>query len=231
MGAGMAFSVIVFVSAWLTTRRRPWTPLLLVLDRGRPVRDFGGHACSASPPTRCITRVMASAAGCSGARCSRPALLSSVLGANALVSGRSLPTFLEMFGPRGEARGSRCRCGVSARALVATVLVGGETALGFVFDPRYRDFPFASLTMAVVPFACLHAEPAASGPASDCGGSVCGTIGGLGDLHRRERGPRQLAVALDLRRLSVAGAYAVAGAGRAKPKINSPIASPDSTML
>jgi hypothetical protein len=24
-----------------------------------------------------------------------------------------------------------------------------------VFDPRYRDFPFASLTMAVVPFALL----------------------------------------------------------------------------
>ena len=29
------------------------------------------------------------------------------------------------------------------------------TALGFAFDPRYRDFPFASLTMAVVPFAAL----------------------------------------------------------------------------
>src|SRR5215475_6305004 len=27
MGAGMVFSVIVFVSAWLTTRRKPWTPL------------------------------------------------------------------------------------------------------------------------------------------------------------------------------------------------------------
>jgi len=24
-----------------------------------------------------------------------------------------------------------------------------------VFDPRYRDFPFAALTMAVVPFAAL----------------------------------------------------------------------------
>ena len=24
-----------------------------------------------------------------------------------------------------------------------------------MFDPRYRDFPFAALTMAVVPFACL----------------------------------------------------------------------------
>ena len=34
-------------------------------------------------------------------------------------------------------------------------LIGTETALGFVFDPRYRDFPFAALTMAVVPFATL----------------------------------------------------------------------------
>ena len=39
--------------------------------------------------------------------------------------------------------------------LVVTALIGAETALGFVFDPRYRDFPFASLTMAVVPFAGL----------------------------------------------------------------------------
>ena len=36
-----------------------------------------------------------------------------------------------------------------------TSLIGTETALGFVFDPRYRDFPFAALTMAVVPFALL----------------------------------------------------------------------------
>ena len=34
-------------------------------------------------------------------------------------------------------------------------LIGVETALGFVFDPRYRDFPFASLTMAAVPFSLL----------------------------------------------------------------------------
>ena len=40
-------------------------------------------------------------------------------------------------------------------ALVVTTLIAAETALGFVFDPRYRDFPFASLTMAVVPFALL----------------------------------------------------------------------------
>jgi glucan 1,3-beta-glucosidase len=39
--------------------------------------------------------------------------------------------------------------------LGVTTLIGAETALGFVFDPRYRDFPFASLTMAVVPFSTL----------------------------------------------------------------------------
>ena len=37
----------------------------------------------------------------------------------------------------------------------AGVDFAAETALGFAFDPRYRDFPFASLTMAVVPFASL----------------------------------------------------------------------------
>ena len=40
-------------------------------------------------------------------------------------------------------------------ALIVTTLIGAETALGFVFDPRYKDFPYAALTMAVVPFATL----------------------------------------------------------------------------
>jgi glucose dehydrogenase len=40
-------------------------------------------------------------------------------------------------------------------ALLVATLIGTETALGFVFDPRYKDFPFAALTMAVVPFAAL----------------------------------------------------------------------------
>ena len=40
-------------------------------------------------------------------------------------------------------------------SLAVTALIAAETALGFTFDPRYRDFPYASLTMAVVPFAGL----------------------------------------------------------------------------
>jgi glucan 1,3-beta-glucosidase len=30
-----------------------------------------------------------------------------------------------------------------------------QAALGLVFDPRYRDFPFPALTAAAIPFAAL----------------------------------------------------------------------------
>jgi glucan 1,3-beta-glucosidase len=39
--------------------------------------------------------------------------------------------------------------------LIVTALIAAETALGFVFDPRYKDFPFAALTMAVLPLSLL----------------------------------------------------------------------------
>jgi glucan 1,3-beta-glucosidase len=39
--------------------------------------------------------------------------------------------------------------------LIVTTLIGTVSALGFVFDPRYYDFPFAALTMSVLPFSFL----------------------------------------------------------------------------
>ncbi len=36
--------------------------------------------------------------------------------------------------------------------MIAVTLLAILSALGLVFDPRYRDFPFAPLTAAVVPF-------------------------------------------------------------------------------
>ena len=77
-----------------------------------------------------------------------------MLCANAAMSGRPLPTFLELLGPRDGRTRSALTALLGLSLIVATV-IGAETALGFAFDPRYRDFPFASLTMAVVPFAAL----------------------------------------------------------------------------
>ena len=78
-----------------------------VLDRGRASRRPRPASCSASPPTRCSMKATASAAGWAGARCWRPAIASPLLCANALMSGRALPTFLELLGPR-ESGPDRC---------------------------------------------------------------------------------------------------------------------------
>jgi glucan 1,3-beta-glucosidase len=40
-------------------------------------------------------------------------------------------------------------------AWLVIIVIGTETAIGLVFDPRNQDFPFAVLTMAGVPFAAM----------------------------------------------------------------------------
>ena len=39
--------------------------------------------------------------------------------------------------------------------MIVAIVIGTETALGLVFDPRDQDFPFAALTMAATPFAAM----------------------------------------------------------------------------
>ena len=71
-----------------------------------------------------------------------------------LTPSESLPTFLELLGPR-EIRERSALPILLGLVLAVTSLVAAGTALGLVFDPRYQDFPFAALTMAVAPFATL----------------------------------------------------------------------------
>jgi hypothetical protein len=70
------------------------------------------------------------------------------------MSGRAPPTFLELLGPK-DYRTSSVLAIIHGLALVVTIVIGTETALGLVFDPREKDFPFAALTMAAVPFATM----------------------------------------------------------------------------
>jgi glucan 1,3-beta-glucosidase len=77
-----------------------------------------------------------------------------IVGANALMSGRALPTFLELLGPKNYQTQSMPAI-MHGLTLMVTIVIGTETALGLVFDPRDKDFPYAALTMAAVPFAAL----------------------------------------------------------------------------
>ena len=73
--------------------------------------------------------------------------------ADACAVGRALPTFAAVLGRSGERRGGLHWA--LGGIFIVLVLLALQAALGLVFDPRYRDFPFAPLTAAMVPFLVL----------------------------------------------------------------------------
>ena len=77
-----------------------------------------------------------------------------LLCSDAHISSRALPTFLELIDPR-ENRTRSFPMMFLGGTLIVTALIALQSALGLVFDSRWRDFPFAGLTMAVVPFWTL----------------------------------------------------------------------------
>ncbi|OMI07326.1 beta-(1-6) glucans synthase [Bradyrhizobium brasilense] len=153
MAGGMALSVATFLAAWLTLRRRPWTP--------RP-SAWIAVAISATTAGALLgiagDKMYYESYGVGGwlhwGVLLAAGIAAPLLTAHALIAGRSLPTFLELVGPR-DYRGKGVIGAALAIVLIITTVIAAETALGFTFDPRYRDFPYASLTMAVVPFTLL----------------------------------------------------------------------------
>jgi exo-beta-1,3-glucanase (GH17 family) len=153
MACGMALSVATFLAALLTLRRRPWTP------------RFGAWIAVAVSATTAGSLLGLAAdkmyfesyhivGWLQWGALLAAAIASPLLCANALMAGRPLPTFLDWLGPR-EMRTKSTLTILLGLALAVTALIAAQTALGFTFAPRYRDFPYASLTMAVVPFASL----------------------------------------------------------------------------
>ncbi|MGH6664463.1 MAG: beta-(1-6) glucans synthase, partial [Pseudolabrys sp.] len=79
------------------------------------------------------------------------ALLAPPVLSAAVMRGTPLPRLSALLGPAaGRSRDPlTLLIGV---IMIATMLLAILSALGMVFDPRYRDFPFAPLTAAAVPF-------------------------------------------------------------------------------
>jgi exo-beta-1,3-glucanase (GH17 family) len=153
MGSGMVLAILIFGTAWLTLRRKPWQP--------RPVAWF---AVGISATTAGILfgvaaqKMFYESYGAGGWLLWGALLLAAtaapIVGANALMSGRALPTFLELLGPKNYQTQSMPAI-MHGLTLMVTIVIGTETALGLLFDPRDKDFPYAALTMAAVPFAAL----------------------------------------------------------------------------
>jgi glucan 1,3-beta-glucosidase len=86
-----------------------------------------------------------------GAALALLAVAPPMVGSALLTRGDALPSFAQMLGGKGE-RPADPLARLGGLLLILATLVAIETALGLVFDPRYRDFPFAALTAATVPF-------------------------------------------------------------------------------
>ncbi|CEG08013.1 Exo-beta-1,3-glucanase [Afipia felis] len=153
MGGGLAFCILMYVVAFAALRRRPWSPRLsswlFVAVSATISGVFAGWG---------VEKVQIESFGIGGwvanSALLAGALAVAILSAMAMVTGRCLPTFIELVGPREERTDSKTLRALGL-ALAVVVVLATETALGFVFDPRYRDFPFVALTIAAVPALLL----------------------------------------------------------------------------
>jgi glucan 1,3-beta-glucosidase len=152
---GVVFAAVVFVAAMLARRRAP--------DQGTPDNvAWGAIALNAAVagvfvgwtveniPLESLgiggwTRSLAFAA---------VAVLAPVAGAVALATLRTLPAFNQVIGSKPQRTSDRPAL-VLGLLFVALVALAVQSALALSFDPRYRDFPFAPMTAAVVPFVLL----------------------------------------------------------------------------
>ncbi|MCA6122205.1 beta-(1-6) glucans synthase [Bradyrhizobium sp. WSM 1704] len=153
MGSGMVLALLVFGAAWLTLRRKPWQPApaawVAVAISATTAGILFGVAVQ-----KTVHESYGAGAWLLWGTLLVAATASPVFGASALISGRAPPAFLELLGPE-EDRTPSLLAAVHGLVWIVVVMIGAQTALGFVFDPREKDFPYAALTMAAVPFAAM----------------------------------------------------------------------------
>ena len=93
----------------------------------------------------------------------------------AIMRDTDVPSFARLVGPK-EMRERDPVALVAGAVLLTLMIMSFVVAIGLVFDPRYRDFPFAPLTAAVVPFLVHRLmRPRPKGPrcvAEVAGGAV-----------------------------------------------------------
>ncbi|MBR1248532.1 beta-(1-6) glucans synthase [Bradyrhizobium sp. AUGA SZCCT0169] len=149
LGAGLAFGICVFAVALLTLWRRrtatglaPWLAVSACATTGGILLGLAAE--------KAFYENYGVAGLLNQGWLLTAAITLPLLCANALMAGRPLPSFRELLGPR-EGWPSSVPALVLGVVMMVTTLITVEVALGLVFDPRSRDFPFASVAMAAVP--------------------------------------------------------------------------------
>ncbi len=82
------------------------------------------------------------------------ALVAPIAATAALLRGSPVPAFAQVLGRAAERPPSLLGLVLGTGLILLTILAIG-TALGLVFDPRYKDFPFVPLSAAAIPYLVL----------------------------------------------------------------------------
>ncbi len=153
MACGLALCIGVFASALLTLRRRPSHPGLASWTAVAISATAGGILLGVS-----ADKMLHESYGYGGWLVQGLLLAAGIaaplLSTYALMAGRALPSFLEVLGPP-KGRTPFFMANMLGITLIVTTVIAAQIALSLVFDARWRDFPFAALTMAAVPFWTL----------------------------------------------------------------------------
>ena len=154
---GVVLAAVVFVAAWFASRRSAAPPAASLWALVAANAFVGGTLIGwtvENVPIESLTvgdwvRSLAWSA---------VAALSPLAGAAARTAGATIPSFASVLGRRAQ-RPQDWLTLVLGLLLVALTVLAVQAALGLVFDPRYRDFPFAPLTAAAFSFLLLLRAP------------------------------------------------------------------------
>jgi exo-beta-1,3-glucanase (GH17 family) len=148
---GVAFAALVFGAAFAGGRGRVPPPALWLAVTGNALA--GGVLIGWT-----IANVPLESLGVGGwlrsLALAAVAFLSAPVVSAAIMGGTAIPRFSSIIGPAAGRIRDPLALAVGV-VLMATMLLAVLTVLGLVFDPRYKDFPFAPLTAASAPFL-LH---------------------------------------------------------------------------
>ena len=145
--AGLAFAFVIFAAAFATGRRHKHTPIAWLAVTvnaiaggvliGWAVENVGLESLGLGMWIRSVALVAVALAG-------------PVVASMTAVAGTPWPAFASVLSLEGLRRHDRLAAALGL-VVVVTLILSLQIALGLVFDPRYKDFPFAPLTAAVVP--------------------------------------------------------------------------------
>ncbi len=147
-GGGIFFAILIFGAAMVSWRGPAPLPSLWLAVTANALAGgalIGWTIANVPIESLGVTSWLRSLAFTAVALLAPPALSA------AMMRGTPLPRFSRLLGPVS-ARIRDPFALASGAVLIATMLLAFMVALGLVFDPRYRDFPFAPLTAAAVPF-------------------------------------------------------------------------------